>query len=69
MRAGKHVLIEIPMCDSVTDAERIVRIQEETGVSAVAGHVRRFNPSHQYLTKKFRAGEIRLQQMRAHTHF
>jgi 2-hydroxy-4-carboxymuconate semialdehyde hemiacetal dehydrogenase len=69
MRAGKHVLIEIPMCDSVADAERIVRLQKETGVTAMAGHVRRFNPSHQYLTKKFRAGEIRLQQMQAHTHF
>lgn len=69
MRAGKHVLIEIPMCDSVADAERIVRLQKETGVVAMAGHVRRFNPSHQYLTKKFRAGEIRLQQMQAHTHF
>lgn len=69
MRAGKHVLIEIPMCDSVADAERIVRVQNETGVTAMAGHVRRFNPSHQYLNNKFRAGEIKLQQMQAHTHF
>lgn len=69
MRAGKHVLIEIPMCDSVADAERIVQVQKETGVVAMAGHVRRFNPSHQFLTRKFRAGEIRLQQMQAHTHF
>lgn len=69
MRAGKHVLIEIPMCDSVADAESIVRTQKETGVTAMAGHVRRFNPSHQYLNRKFRAGEIRLQQMQAHTHF
>jgi 2-hydroxy-4-carboxymuconate semialdehyde hemiacetal dehydrogenase len=69
MRAGKHVLIEIPMCDSVADAERIVRVQAETGVTAMAGHVRRFNPSHLYLNKKFRTGEIRLQQLQAHTHF
>jgi 2-hydroxy-4-carboxymuconate semialdehyde hemiacetal dehydrogenase len=69
MRAGKHVIIEIPICDSAADAERIVRVQKETGVTAMAGHVRRFNPSHQYLTKKFRAGEIQLQQLQAHTHF
>jgi len=69
MRAGKHVLIEIPMCDSVADAERIVRVQQETGVTAMAGHVRRFNPSHQYLNRKFKAGELHLQQMQAHTHF
>ena len=69
MRAGKHVLIEIPMCDSVADAERIVRVQKETGVTAMAGHVRRFNPSHQYMNKKLRQEGVVLQQMQAHTHF
>src|SRR5215216_4964176 len=46
MRAGKHILIEIPIADSVADSERITRVKEETGVVAMAGHVRRFNPSH-----------------------
>jgi len=69
MRAGKHVLIEIPMCDSVADAERIVRVQKETGVTAMAGHVRRFNPSHQLMHKKLREEGVFLQQMQAHTHF
>jgi 2-hydroxy-4-carboxymuconate semialdehyde hemiacetal dehydrogenase len=32
MRAGKHVMIEIPMADSVADSERLVRVQKETGV-------------------------------------
>ena len=27
MRAGKHVLIEIPMADSLADAERVVEVQ------------------------------------------
>ena len=69
MRAGKHVLIEIPMCDSVADAERIVRVQKETGVTAMAGHVRRFNPSHQLMNHKLRNEGVFLQQMQAHTHF
>jgi 2-hydroxy-4-carboxymuconate semialdehyde hemiacetal dehydrogenase len=69
MRAGKHVLIEIPMCDSVADAERIVRVQKETGVTAMAGHVRRFNPSHQLMNNKLRKEGVVLQQMQAHTHF
>jgi len=69
MRAGKHVLIEIPMCDSVADAERIVRVQQETGVTAMAGHVRRFNPSHQLMNQKLRKEGVFLQQMQAHTHF
>jgi Oxidoreductase family, NAD-binding Rossmann fold len=51
MRAGKHVMIEIPMADSVADSERLVRIQKETGVVAMAGHTRRFNPSHQWVHK------------------
>ena len=49
MRAGKHVLIEIPIADSVQDSERLVEIANETGVTAMAGHVRRFNPSHQWV--------------------
>ncbi len=69
MRAGKHVLIEIPMCDSVADAERIVRVQKETGVTAMAGHVRRFNPSHQLMHQKLHKEGVFLQQMQAHTHF
>ena len=44
MRAGKHVLVEIPVTDSVEDAESLVKIAKETGVTAMGGHVRRFNP-------------------------
>src|SRR5438105_8520180 len=47
MRAGKHVMIEIPMADNLADSERLARIQQETGLVAMAGHTRRFNPSHQ----------------------
>src|SRR3982075_2085267 len=69
MRAGKHVLIEIPMADSVEDAERIVEVQRETGVVAMAGHVRRFNPSHQWIHKRINAGELTIQQMDVQTYF
>src|SRR6202451_537716 len=63
MRAGKHVLVEIPITDSVEDAEALVKIAKETGVVAMGGHVRRFNPSHQYVHKKIVAGELKIQQM------
>ncbi|MEI8611815.1 Gfo/Idh/MocA family oxidoreductase [Enterovibrio sp. Hal110] len=69
MQAGKHVMVEIPMADSLDDAESIVRVQKETGTVAMAGHTRRFNPSHQYLNKKFRAGELKLQQLDVQTYF
>ena len=69
MRAGKHVMIEIPMADSVADSERLVQTQKETGVVAMAGHTRRFNPSHQWVHKRIRAGEIKLLQMDVQTYF
>jgi 2-hydroxy-4-carboxymuconate semialdehyde hemiacetal dehydrogenase len=69
MRAGKHVMIEIPMADSVADSERLVRTQKETGVVAMAGHTRRFNPSHQWIHKRIRAGELKVLQMDVQTYF
>ncbi|MCW5691094.1 MAG: Gfo/Idh/MocA family oxidoreductase [Pseudolabrys sp.] len=69
MRAGKHVLVEIPMADNIADAERLVQVQKEKGVVAMAGHVRRFNPSHQWVHRKMVAGELKLQQFAATTYF
>ncbi|WP_407332877.1 Gfo/Idh/MocA family oxidoreductase [Enterovibrio sp. 27052020O] len=69
MEAGMHVMIEIPMADSLADAESICTVQRATGLVAMAGHTRRFNPSHQYLNKKFRAGELTIQQMDVQTYF
>jgi 2-hydroxy-4-carboxymuconate semialdehyde hemiacetal dehydrogenase len=69
MRAGKHVLIEIPIADSLADSERILSVQKETGLVAMAGHVRRFNPSHQWVHKRIKAGELTIQQMDVQTYF
>ncbi len=69
MRAGKHVLIEIPMADNLADSQEIVRVQKETGRVAMAGQVRRFNPSHQWIHNKIKAGELTLQQLDVQTYF
>jgi 2-hydroxy-4-carboxymuconate semialdehyde hemiacetal dehydrogenase len=69
MRAGKHVQVEIPMADSVADAERVVKVQKETGLIAMAGHTRRFNPSHQWIHKRIKAGELKVLQMDVQTYF
>src|SRR5471032_3330451 len=69
MRAGKHVLVEIPVTDSVEEAENLVKIAKETGVTAMGGHVRRFNPSHQYIHRKIVKGELKIQQMDVQTYF
>ena len=55
MKAGKHVLVEIPMADTLEDSRAIVKMQEETGLVAMAGQVRRFNPSHQWIHNKIEA--------------
>jgi len=69
MRAGKHVMVEIPMADNLADAERVVKVQEKTGLVAMAGHTRRFNPSHQWIHKRVRAGELKVLQMDVQTYF
>lgn len=69
MQAGKHVLIEIPMADSLEDAERVVEVQKETGLVAMADHVRRFNPSHQWVHKRIETGELTLQHLVVETYF
>ena len=69
MEAGKHVLIEIPMADSLADAEAVVAAQERTGVTAMVGHTRRFNPSHQWVHRRIAAGELTLQHLVASTFF
>lgn len=69
MRAGKHVEIEIPIADSLADAQSIAEVQKETGLIAMAGHTRRFNPSHQWIHNKIKAGELTIQQMDVQTYF
>jgi 2-hydroxy-4-carboxymuconate semialdehyde hemiacetal dehydrogenase len=69
MRAGKHVMIEIPMADTLADSERLLRVQQETGLIAMAGHTRRFNPSHQWIHNRIQAGELKILQMDVQTYF
>jgi 2-hydroxy-4-carboxymuconate semialdehyde hemiacetal dehydrogenase len=47
LKAGKHVQVEIPLADSLKDASVVANLQKETGLIAMCGHTRRFNPSHQ----------------------
>ncbi len=69
LKAGKHVFVEIPMADNLADSEELVRVQKETGLVAMAGHVRRYNPSHQWIHNKIASGELKIQQMDVQTYF
>jgi 2-hydroxy-4-carboxymuconate semialdehyde hemiacetal dehydrogenase len=69
LKAGKHVQVEIPLADNLKDAQAVVAMQKETGLIAMCGHTRRFNPSHQYVHKKIQSGEFNIQQMDVQTYF
>ena len=69
LKAGKHVQVEIPLADALGDAEEVLALQQATGLVAMVGHTRRFNPSHQYLHNKITAGELNIQQMDVQTYF
>jgi 2-hydroxy-4-carboxymuconate semialdehyde hemiacetal dehydrogenase len=69
LAAGKHVQVEIPLADSLKDAEAVVEAQRNTGLVAMVGHTRRFNPSHQFVRKRIEAGEFNIQQMDVQTYF
>ena len=69
LEAGKHVQVEIPLCDVYKDGQAVAALQKQTGKVAMVGHTRRFNPSHQYVHKKIKAGEFNIQQMDVQTYF
>jgi 2-hydroxy-4-carboxymuconate semialdehyde hemiacetal dehydrogenase len=69
MDAGKHVQVEIPLADSWADAQKVLAKQQETGLTCMVGHTRRFNPSHQWVKKRIDAGELTIQAMDVETFF
>lgn len=69
LKAGKHVQVEIPLADSWTGAEAVADLAKQSGLVAMCGHTRRFNPSHQYVHNKIAAGQFNIQQMDVQTYF
>jgi len=69
LQAGKHVQVEIPLCDVLADGEQVVAVAQRSGLVAMCGHTRRFNPSHQWLHHRIQAGAFHIQQMDVQTYF
>lgn len=69
LKAGKHVQVEIPLADSIQGANAVVAAAKSSGLVAMCGHTRRFNPSHQYVNKQIKAGKFNIQQMDVQTYF
>ncbi|MGE0098446.1 MAG: Gfo/Idh/MocA family oxidoreductase [Hydrogenophaga sp.] len=69
LNAGKHVQVEIPLADSLKGAQDVVALQKKTGLVAMCGHTRRFNPSHQFVRQQIETGQFNIQQMDVQTYF
>ena len=69
LRAGKHVQVEIPLADNLSDAEAVAAMQQKTGLICMVGHTRRFNPSHQWIHRRTVKGELKLQQLDVQSYF
>ena len=69
LRAGKHVQVEIPLADSLKGAQDVVALAKTSGLVAMCGHTRRFNPSHQFVNQQIKAGKFNIQQMDVQTYF
>ena len=69
LRAGKHVQVEIPLADTLAGAEEVAAVAATSGLVAMVGHTRRFNPSHQYVHNQIKSGKFNIQQMDVQTYF
>ncbi|AGT09891.1 Gfo/Idh/MocA family protein [Paracoccus aminophilus] len=55
LQSGADVFVEKPLATTVADAERVVRVAEETGRKLVVGYILRHHPSWQRLIAESRA--------------
>lgn len=45
VRKGKHVFVEKPMCNTMDEANELVKLVREANIKLQVGHVERFNPA------------------------
>jgi 2-hydroxy-4-carboxymuconate semialdehyde hemiacetal dehydrogenase len=58
LRAGKHVLVEIPLAMSYPDAERVTQLAAGTGRALMVAHTQRFMPALQEARARIAAGRL-----------
>ena len=58
LKAGKHVLCEKPMARSLTEADAMVAVAQQTGLKLMIGHVRRFDHRYTAIKAAIDAGDI-----------
>lgn len=58
LQAGKHVLVEKPLCATAVDARRLADLAAAVGRVLVVGHLLLFHPAVERLLASARAGEL-----------
>jgi len=58
LRAGKHVLVEKPLADSVVHAMEIAEYAEHRGLAAMVGHTFQYNPAVNVVRDLIASGEL-----------
>ncbi|MCL6433522.1 MAG: Gfo/Idh/MocA family oxidoreductase [Leptolyngbyaceae cyanobacterium HOT.MB2.61] len=58
LQAGVHVLIEKPIAASISEAESLVNAAAESQCILQVGHIERFNPAFQELSKVLKTEEL-----------
>lgn len=65
----KHVLLEIPMADTIEDCEEIASLAKDSGLVCMVAHTRRFQPMFKYVKNKVQNGELNIHHMVFQTYF
>lgn len=58
MEAGKHVLLEKPMCTSMDEASTLAELSAKLGVTLMHGHIFVYNRAVQYLRERAVRGDF-----------
>jgi 2-hydroxy-4-carboxymuconate semialdehyde hemiacetal dehydrogenase len=69
IEAGKHVLLEVPMALSVSDARRLSELEGESGLTCMVCHTRHYNPPLRELRRMIREDELHVHQVVMQTYF
>lgn len=56
--AGKHVLVEKPICDTVEKANKLVKKAEAEDLVLAVGHIEKHNPAVKFVKEKLDKGEF-----------
>jgi predicted dehydrogenase len=58
VEAGKHILIEKPLADTVKAAQRMADLVRDTDLKATEGYMMKFHPLHQHAQQRIAQGKL-----------